>query len=109
MAKKSIADAIKARVEPQAEEPMITSAAAPEAKAKATKKQSSRAGQKHIGGYYPPECLKALKLIAVEEGSHISDQKRCRLNRIEIAQALTGQAANQDHIITLELVHNFTC
>ena len=81
MAKKSIADAIKARVEPQAEEPMTTSAAAPKAKAKTTKKQSSRAGQKHIGGYYPPECLKALKLIAVEDEMTLEDVIATAMNQ----------------------------
>ncbi|MEO1510143.1 MAG: ribbon-helix-helix domain-containing protein [Cyanobacteria bacterium J06633_23] len=80
MARKSIADAIKAKVEPQAEEPVITAAATP-TKAKTTKKQSSRAGQKHIGGYYPPECLKALKLIAVEDEMTLEDVIATAMNQ----------------------------
>ena len=80
MAKKSIADAIKAKVEPQAEEP-VTTAAATTTKAKTTKKQSSRAGQKHIGGYYPPECLKALKLIAVEDEITLEDVIATAMNQ----------------------------
>ncbi|EKU97096.1 hypothetical protein Lepto7375DRAFT_0966 [Leptolyngbya sp. PCC 7375] len=78
MARKSIADAIKAKVEPQAEE-LVTTAAAPVAKT--TKKQSSRAGQKHIGGYYPPECLKALKLIAVEDEMTLEDVIATAMNQ----------------------------
>ena len=81
MAKKSIADAIKARVEPQAEEPATTEAAAPVAKPKAAKKQNSRAGQKHVGGYYPPECLKALKLIAVEDEMTLEDVIATAMNQ----------------------------
>lgn len=83
MARKSIADAIKARVEPQAEESVTTAAAEPVAKAKAktSKKQSSRAGQKHIGGYYPPECLKALKLIAAEDEITLEDVIATAMNQ----------------------------
>ncbi|MBT9317736.1 ribbon-helix-helix domain-containing protein [Leptothoe spongobia] len=81
MTKKSIADAIKAKVEPPAEKPVTTEAEAPEAKAKTTKKQSSRAGQKHIGGYYPPECLKALKLIAVEDEITLEDVIATAMNQ----------------------------
>lgn len=81
MAKKSIADAIKARVEPQAEEPVTTADVAPVAKATTRKKQSSRAGQKHIGGYYPPECLKALKLIAAEDEITLEDVIATAMNQ----------------------------
>ncbi|NEP58721.1 MAG: hypothetical protein F6K31_17170 [Symploca sp. SIO2G7] len=79
MTKKSIADAIKARVEPQVEEP--ATAAAPAAKPAPRKKQNSRAGQKHIGGYYPPECLKALKLIAVEDEITLEDVIATAMNQ----------------------------
>ena len=81
MAKKSIADAIKARVEPQAEETVTTAATEPAAKTTVSKKQSSRTGQKHIGGYYPPECLKALKLIAVEDEITLEDVIATAMNQ----------------------------
>ena len=42
--------------------------------------QRGRVGMKHVGGYYPPECLKAIKSVGLEEDMTIQEMTARAMN-----------------------------
>lgn len=74
-AKPSLADQIKAK------QPSVPVPEGGTKKAAAKKAgQPGRVGMKHVGGYYPSECLKAVKLVSLEEEQSIQSLVAQALN-----------------------------